>query len=167
MIQTQRLQLRQITLDDAPFMLRIYNDPDFIANVADKGLRTVADVERYLTEGTLKDYVERGFGLWLVLHQGEPIGSCGLLQRPFLTGPDIGYSFLPQARGQGFAREAAAACVEFAKTHAIDTLWAMVNPDNGASVKLLQSLGFVASGSRLLEGESNAVNLYRLNLAAQ
>lgn len=83
LLQTPRLSLRRITIADAPFLLGLLNEPSFIRNIGDRGLRTHDDAQHYVREGPLASYQRHGFGLYLVeLRQlGTPIGICGLLKR--------------------------------------------------------------------------------------
>ena len=52
-LETQRLTLRPITLDDAPFTLALLNDPDWLRYVGDRGVRTLDGARQYLAEGPL------------------------------------------------------------------------------------------------------------------
>jgi RimJ/RimL family protein N-acetyltransferase len=144
-IETPRLILRCLDLDDAPFFLRLVNDPSFIENIADKGVRTLDDARENLRIGPIASYARHGHGLWMVelKDTGTPIGICGLIKRDVLDDVDVGYALLPEFCGQGYAAEAAAAAL----AHARDTLGlrrvvAIVNEENGRSLRLLGKLGF-------------------------
>jgi len=144
-LRTARLVVRALTLEDAPFIVTLLNDPAFVANIGDRGVRTEADARGYLDAGPFASYARHGFGLCAVAmaDTGEALGICGLLQRDELPDPDIGFAFLPQFRGQGYAFEAASAVK--ADAHArlgLATLYAVVNPANDASIRLLAKLGF-------------------------
>lgn len=148
-LSTARLVVRELADDDAPFIVALLNDPDFIRNIGDRGVRTGEDACEYLAAGPLASYARHGFGLCAVVlaGTGKPIGICGLLQRDELPGPDIGFAFLPQYRAQGYAFEAASAVK--ADAHArlgIQTLFAIVSPGNEPSVRLLEKLGFHREG---------------------
>ena len=112
-IETERLQLREFTLADAPYMLRQLNEPSFIENIADRGVRSVQQAEAYLRNGAMASYQQSGFGFWAVIEKtsGQIIGMCGLVKRDNLPEVDLGYSFLPEYFGQGFAFEATKACI--------------------------------------------------------
>jgi len=142
---TPRLVVRRLTTDDAPFMLAMLNDPDFIRHVADRGVRTVDEAVAYLERGALASYATHGHGLYAVVERGatEPIGMCGLLRRDSLDGADLGYAFLAPARGRGYAREAAAAVMAHARDDlGLDRVLAIVDPANGRSIRVLEDLGF-------------------------
>ena len=109
--ETERLLLRLLATDDAAFILELLNEPSFVANIGDKGVRNLADACQYLLTGPIKSYEQNGFGLWLVALQETltPIGMCGLIKREGLDDPDVGYALLPKFWSQGYAFEAAAA----------------------------------------------------------
>lgn len=143
-LETERLNLRRLTGDDAGFVLELLNDPAFIKNVADRGVRTVAAARQYILDGFVAAYEQHGFGLYLVelKESGLPVGICGLVNRDSLADVDIGFAFLPLYRAQGYAFESAAAV----KAYAFDVLGlkrlvAITNPDNEGSIKVLEKLG--------------------------
>ena len=141
---TARLVIREIVHEDAPFILQLLNDPAFIQYVGDKGVRTLDDARHYIDTGPRAMYAAFGFGLWTVqLLDGTPIGICGLLKRPVLDDVDLGFAMLPEFRRAGYALEAAAAVVAHARdTLGLERLVAITNPDNDASGRLLEQLGF-------------------------
>ena len=144
-IQTQRLILRPFTMEDAPFILRLLNEPSFIENITDKGVRTLEQAEEYLAQGPLASYATHGHGLWLVQHRttGNPMGMCGLIKRDSLEEVDLGYALCPEFWGLGYAREAAGACVAWGRDHlGLSALLAIVSPGNAASTRLLDALDF-------------------------
>ena len=148
-VVTERLILRDLVLADAPFILRLLNDPDFLAYIGDRGVRTLADAERYLREGPIASYERNGHGLWGVAlrETGELIGLSGLLRRAEYADIDIGYAFLPAYRGGGYAFESASAVLRIADdTLGLRKVIALVSPENAASIGLLQKLGFTRSG---------------------
>lgn len=148
-VQTARLELRRFTLDDAQMILRLLNDPGFVRQIAEKGVRDQDGARSYLREGPLASYARYGFGLWRISlrGQGTPIGMAGLLQRDYLPAPDLGYALLADYAGHGYAREAAAAALAFARDRLKSSrVLAIVKPANARSIHLLQALGFAAQG---------------------
>jgi RimJ/RimL family protein N-acetyltransferase len=143
-LDTKRLQLRHFTLDDAPFILELVNDPSWIQFIGDRGIRTLAQAEEYLQNGPMASYAEHGFGLYLVQRKFDNVrlGMCGLVKRPSLPHVDIGFAFLPQFTGYGYAFEAATAVLHHAHHDLnLSPIVAIVAPDNQRSIKLLQKLG--------------------------
>ncbi|GLQ98252.1 GNAT family N-acetyltransferase [Dyella mobilis] len=143
--ETQRLRIDYASLDDAGFILELLNEPDFIRNIADKGVRDIAGAEAYLRDGPLAMYAKHGHGLLRVsLKQtGEVIGMSGLIRRDTLDYPDLGYAFLQRHHGHGYASEAGAAVLERARQQLkIGRIVAIASPENTASHRVLEKLGF-------------------------
>ncbi len=65
-LETERLFIRQLTPDDAEFMLELLNEPAFIRNIADRGVRTIEDARVYIQNGPVASYAKNGFGLFAV-----------------------------------------------------------------------------------------------------
>lgn len=153
-ITTARLRLRQFTLADAPFILRIVNDPSWLRGIGDRGVRSLADAERYLEQGPLAMYQARGHGLWAIEPRagGGVLGMCGLLWREELADVDLGYALLPEHCGRGYAREAAAACLQHAAALGLRRVIAVVNPDNQPSQRVLAAIGMREDGEVSLAG---------------
>lgn len=144
-LETERLVLRELTLDDAAFIVRLLNDPAWIEFIGDRGVRTVEAARDYLDARIMKMYREHGFGLWLVATKtdGAATGICGLLKRPTLDDIDLGYAFLPEARGRGYAQEAAAATLAHGqRALGLRRIVALTAPANVRSITLLERLGF-------------------------
>lgn len=143
-LETERLRLRWLTADDAPFMLGLLNEPSFVANIGDRGVRTVEGARDYIEKGAVASYRQNGYGLYAMelKSDGAPIGICGLVKRPFLPDPDVGFALLPPYWSQGYALEAAAAVMDFGRRRlALEQVVAIVSPDNEPSIRLLRKLG--------------------------
>ena len=143
-VETERLVLRRMTLADAPFMLETLNEPSFIRNVADRGVRTLDDAAEYIGSKIMPSYEKFGFGFYIVAlkESGTPIGICGLVKRETMEDVDIGYSLLDRFAGNGYAYEAAAAVMEHGRTaFGLERIVGVTAPDNHRSIKLLEKLG--------------------------
>jgi len=126
-------------------------------------VRTREDAIRYLKNGPMASYQRHGFGLNAVLvkEYDTPIGLCGLLKREELEAPDIGYAFLDNFCGKGYALEAAKSVLTHTlKSHALPNILAMTLPENASSKRLLSKLGFTLTSSIELYNSLN--NLYEL-----
>lgn len=160
---TPRLRIDPLTASDAPFMLAMLNDPDFIANVADRGVRNEEQARRYILDGPVASYREHGFGMYAVRLRegGESVGLCGLVKRPELEDVDIGYGFLPAGRGRGLALEAATRVWEHATGElGLTRLVAIVAPHNAPSIQLLEKLGLRYEADILLAPDDDLVRRY-------
>jgi len=143
-LETSRLTVRHLTTDDAAFIVDLLNQPSFLENIGDKGVRTVEDARQFLLDGPMASYAQNGFGLYLVeLGDSEiPIGICGLLKREGLEDVDIGFALLPQFWSKGYAIEAASAVMDHGRESlGLDRIVAIVSPGNERSCKLLEKLG--------------------------
>ncbi len=143
-LATERLLLRQLTLDDAPFIIKLVNSPSWLENIGDRQIQTKEQARAYLRQGPLASYEANGFGLYLVELKSDhtAIGMCGILKRASLGSPDIGFALLPAFTEKGYATEIAGAVMEFAKnTLKLPVIYAIVLPTNQASVKLLKKIG--------------------------
>ncbi len=143
-VDTDRLVIRRLTLDDAEFIVGLLNQPSFLRFIGDKGVRTLDDARDYLLKGPLGSYDRFGFGLYLVAlkDSAAPIGICGLLKREALDDVDVGFAFLPDFWSQGYAFEAAAAVLAHGRRDlGLGRIVAIVTPDNDRSIALLERLG--------------------------
>lgn len=144
LITTPRLLLRPFTLDDAPFIVELLNDPGWLRFIGDRGVRTEDDARTYLRERVMAHEARHGFALGMVALRADrtPIGMCGLIRREALPDVDLGYAFLPAYRGQGYAREAAAAWLaQGLGTLGLKRIVAFTDPDNTASCRVLEAIG--------------------------
>ena len=161
---TARLRLRELVEGDAGFMLELLNQPDFLRFIGDRGVRDLEQARSYLREGPIASYARHGMGMYVVEPRegGAPIGLCGLVVREGLPGPDIGFAFLPQHYGQGYAFEAASATLEHARTVlALPRVLAIVSPGNARSIALLRRLGLRDAGTITLPGKEEEILLFQ------
>ncbi len=166
-LETPRLELRKLSADDALFVLRLLNEPSFILNIGDRGVRTMEEARAYIAQGPMDSYARFGFGLYLVELKAPriPIGICGILKRDQLPEPDLGFAFLPAYWSKGYGFESAAAVRDAARaTWALPRLLAIVSPENAASIRLLEKLGFGFSSMTKLTPDALEVKLYTCRL---
>ena len=145
-LQSSRLAFFQLTLADAPLMLRLLNEESFIRNIGDRGVRTLAQAEQYLQDGPLRSYQQHGFGMYRLVRKsdGLEIGLAGLVYREYLGIPDVGYALLPEFSGEGYASEAAQAVFHYGKNRLkLPAIVGIVAPDNLPSKKILEKIGLV------------------------
>ncbi len=163
--ESQRLVIKRFEPSDTQFILRLLNQESFIANIADKQVRNTDDALGYLKNGPMKSYESFGFGLNLVMLKptSEPIGMCGILKRPELEHPDIGYAFLDDYCGYGYAAESAIAVLESEMhRHDLNIVQAVTLIENERSNKLLVNIGFSLQSVIDLYDKQN--NLYEFKV---
>jgi RimJ/RimL family protein N-acetyltransferase len=166
-IETERLTLRKFTLEDASFVMDLMNSPGWLEFIGDRNVRSEEAAKFYLETGPLKSYRERGYGLWIVETKGPviAIGMCGILKRDSLSWPDIGFAFLPEYIGKGYAFEAAHATLDYAvHTLKLEKLAAITTPTNQASIRLLTRLGLIQSGTYSKGDDSPPLLLFETTL---
>lgn len=166
-MQTARLNLRLLADSDAGFILDLLNQPSWLEYIGDRGVGNLEDARAYIRNGPLAMISRHGFGLYLVELKAcaIPIGLCGLLKRDSLEDVDIGFAFLPDYCGRGYAREAAMACLEYARNPiGLERLVAITLPTNNSSIKLLESLGMQHERDVRLEENGELLQLFAKNL---
>jgi RimJ/RimL family protein N-acetyltransferase len=134
-VATERLLLRELELDDVDALFEVLGDPEamryYPAPFDREGI--AAWIER-----ARLSYRENGFGLWAVIRRsdGRFLGDCGPMLQPVEDQliPEVGYHIVPSEQGQGYATEAARACVAwvFANTR-FDVVCSLVSPENAPS----------------------------------
>lgn len=162
-LETDRLLLRQFTVEDAAFVVELLNEPSWIRFIGDRGVRTLEDARGYLLGGPMAMYQRLGFGLYAVdlKSRRAPIGMCGLIKRDGLEDVDIGFAFLPRYWGRGYAREAAAAVMRHATgALGLARVVAITAADNESSIRLLEALGFELERMVTLPGDSEELKLF-------
>ncbi|MGD9487329.1 MAG: GNAT family N-acetyltransferase [Calditrichaceae bacterium] len=162
-LETERLALRELTVEDAPFILELVNDPSWLRYIGDKGVRTLDDARDYILNGPVQSYKQFGFGLYLVglKDSGIPIGMCGLIKRDYLTDVDIGFAFMPAFTGKGYATESASTLLTYGKdVFGLERIVAITTRDNDKSIKVLEKLGMRFEKMISLPGDGAELKLY-------
>lgn len=143
-LETERLILREFTVDDTDFIIELLNSPGWIEFIGDRNVKTTEQAVSYLQNGPLKSYDKNGFGLSMVERKEDkkPVGMCGIINRENLEKPDIGFALLPQFNGQGLAFEIASATLAYATEKLnLPVIYAITLPGNTRSIKLLEKIG--------------------------
>jgi RimJ/RimL family protein N-acetyltransferase len=162
-IETERLNLRKLSESDAGFILELLNQPSFLSNIGDKGVRNTDDAIQYILTGPITNYERYGYGQWLVelKDSGLPIGMCGLTKKDYLPDPDIGYALLQKFWSRGYAVEAASAVMDYcSRVLGLRRIVAVVNPDNEASIRVLEKIGLKFDRMVKLSEERREIKLF-------
>ena len=142
--KTQRLTLSKVSVKDASFMMKLMNTPHWLKYIGDRGIKSIKDAENHIQKVILQSYNEHGFGFYKVELKDTllPIGICGIIKRPYLKYPDIGFAFLPQFEGRGYGYESAMKVLKLAKdSFGIMKIGAITLEINSNSIKLIEKLG--------------------------
>lgn len=168
LLETERLIVRELDAEhDAAFILDLLNQPSFIKNIGDRGVRSLAESRDFIENRYRQSYRDHGYGLYTVALKSEipnpnsQIGICGFVRRPGLDGPDIGFAFLPQYERQGFAVESARAMMRYgAETLGFTEVFAITTLGNASSIRLLEKLGFAFEKLVIMPGGDEELRLF-------
>ena len=144
LIETPRLALRLVRPADSVFICELLNDPGFIRNIGDRGVRTPEDAVGYLGEKLAPSYDQHGYGLYVVERRdtGEALGICGFVKRSYLEHADVGFAFLERHTSRGFGLESASAVLSYGQWQlGLPRVLGITSRENAASVGLLGRLG--------------------------
>lgn len=138
-ILTPRLTLRSARPDDLEAMHAVLSDPRATRWWSTPPHESLDQTATWL-EGMIANGPDQPD--FVIERDGRVIGKAG-----FWRLPDVGYILHPDYWGQGFAAEAVGAAVDHVfATRDLDELTADVDPENAASIRLLERLGFVRTG---------------------
>lgn len=164
-LATDRLSIRRMTVDDAEFILRLLNEPSWLRFIGDRNVHTLDDARAYIS-GPVDMYSRLGIGFCVVEMTGvaTPIGMCGLTKRDYLEDIDLGFAFLPQHWGRGYAREAASEVLRYGKEELkLKRVVATTRLDNLASQVLLDRVGFQFESLIVRPDSQRTLKLYAVN----
>lgn len=165
--ETERLLLRPSMEEDAPMVYELFNSPKWKKYVGDRKLQNIDDAAKYIRERMRPQLERLGFSNNTVIRKsdGAKLGCCGLYDREGLEGVDIGFGFLPQYEGFGYAYEAASRVKKIGiEEFGIREILGITMHTNLASQKLLLKLGLKRDGEVTLPGETEKLLLFRWKL---
>lgn len=147
-INTPRLALREIVEDDAQGIFDLDSDPQVHRYLGNKTISHIAEAEDVI-KFIQKQYKELGIGRWAVIHKdtGAFVGWAGLKYvteeyNGYTNYYDLGYRLLRKFWGQGYATEAAEACLHYGyKEMKLEKIYAAADVNNNASNHILQKIG--------------------------
>jgi RimJ/RimL family protein N-acetyltransferase len=145
-LNTLRLNLRQIRLNDADFILELLNSAGWKKYIGDREVNSIPEAEDYIRSKVIPSYEKFGFGFYMMVSRTDQIrvGICGLVRRTGLEDVDLGFALLPQFEGRGYALEAAQATLEYGlEIHALGQIVAITSKNNLRSRALLKKLGMI------------------------
>lgn len=145
-LQTDRLLMRGFSADDFEAYAEMMGDAEVSRHLMDGRPLTRAEAWRQMAMFT-GHWELRGFGLWAVEERatGKFIGRIGCLQPEGFPAFEIAYTLTRSAWGRGYAREGAAAALDYARIILKRTeIASIIRPANKASIRVAESLGAVA-----------------------
>jgi len=163
LLETERLQLREYSKEDAAFIYELMNSEGWLTFIGDRNIISLEDAEKYIQNFYLPSYIQNGYGAYIVILKelNKPIGSCGLYKREDLEYPDVGFAFLGSYSGKGYGFEAAGAVLKHAKElFNITTVMGIVQPNNIASIRLLEKLGLKRKCTYIFKDTSEELLLF-------
>jgi [ribosomal protein S5]-alanine N-acetyltransferase len=164
-METDRLYLKPIDESDATFQCELLNTPKFIEYIGDRNVRSEEDAAAYIKEKMLPQFERLGYGNYVVVRKEDnaKLGTCGLFDREGLEGIDIGFAFLPQYEGKGYAYEAAFRLQEEAfSIFGLHTMCAIATVNNISSRRLIEKLGLQFIKIIKLEGDDTELMYFEL-----
>lgn len=165
-IETPRLVIRRFTPEDAPFILKLLNEPGWLRFIGDRGIRSVEGARAYIESVPMASYEKHGFGLSAVeiKESGALAGMAGLIRREGLEHVDVGFALLEEHMGRGYAREAAEAVVAQGwSVFGLPRIVAITTTDNTRSIRLLESMGFRFVKVFRMPDDDEDLNLYAMD----
>lgn len=162
LLDSPRLLFRELSSDDAPLLFEMDSNPEVHRYLGNSPLQTLKEAESVI--GFIQSqYKENGIGRWALIEKqsGEFLGWAGLkLVKEQINGQvnfyELGYRLMPKYWNKGYATEAANQLVNYAfETLKQKHLYAFVDPENNASIRVLEKSGFRNEGRFLYEGETH------------
>lgn len=151
-LSTERLLLRPFEKKDAPTLFQMNSDPEVLRLTTWKPVQSLSEMERWIDSVHSDQYEEYGYGRLAVTlrDSGELIGWSGIKFVPQIDSPTLGYRFLKQHWGKGYATEAAKVSLLHAfHTIGLEDVHAFIVSGNEASKRVLLKNGFKSSGLNL------------------
>lgn len=167
-VETEHLLLRPFTLDDAQAYWPLVSHPEVLRYTGEHPVASLEDVREMLASRPLRDYVVYGYGRMACIEKssGLLVGFSGLKYLEDLREVDIGYRFLPECWGKGYATESARALIDDGnRKHGIHRIIGLVMPDNAASARVLIKLGLTFERQMRLPSEGISVDVYATGVA--
>lgn len=163
--ESERLIIKPTTEEDAAFIFELFNSPKWLKNIGDRNITSPDMAKEYILTKMQPQLERLGFSNYTLIRKTGKvkIGCCGLYDREGLEGIDIGFAFLPEYEGKGFAFEAADKLKNVAfNEFGLPALSAITSKHNVASQRLLEKLGLTLLGTTALPNANEELLLFKI-----
>ncbi|MGB5236303.1 MAG: GNAT family N-acetyltransferase [Flavobacteriaceae bacterium] len=143
LIETERLLLREITLDDKEALFKLHSDPGVQEYTGEPVVESIEAIEKAILT-RINNYEKYGYGRWATyLKNGmQFVGWAGLAYLPEFDEIDLGYRLLPEYWGLGIATEASRAILNYGfDTLKLKKIIAIALKENKASIRVMEKVG--------------------------
>lgn len=164
-MQTERLIFRRFTEDDAEEYFPLVSDPDILRYAGGSPLKSLDETRQMLRERPIRDYEIYGYGRMACIEKssGRLIGFSGLKYLDGLKEVDVGYRFLKDCWGKGYATESARLLMkEGIREHGFKRIIGLAEHANAASTHVLRKLGLVFERTIMLNDHPAELEMYAL-----
>lgn len=154
-LETDRLYLREFTLNDAEILHEMHQDPAINKYIGDPIPWHSVEQANYILANVLLPQYENNIGRWAchLKENDEFIGWCGL--KKVDDEIDLGYRFIQKYWGNWYATESAKAVLEYGVKLKLPNIIGRADVENIASVKVLEKIGLTFLEKYVEEGEEN------------
>ncbi len=155
-VETERLCLDTLTLQDSLFVLKLVNTEGWLTFIGDRNVKSIAEANQYIEKITRNQNVM----YWVVTRKedNEKIGVVTLIKREHLPQIDFGFAFLPEFGKKGYAYEASTGILDHLRQEPeLAMMLAITVPHNVDSIRLLEKLNFKFSKEMVQNGETLSV----------
>ncbi len=154
-----RIIISELKADHSAFILELVNSSGWKEFIGERNVHSTEGAKIYIINILANDNIK--YHVISIKSKDIPIGIVTFIKRDYLDHHDIGFAFLPQYSGHGYAHEASKYILELYKSnHPI--ILATTKPDNLKSIKLLEKLGFLYSHDINQSTEDDPLLVYQV-----
>lgn len=155
-LETERLYIRELTIEDLDALMAIFGDPE-VMEYSLNGPMNREEAEEYLRERILANYAAYGHSFWGVVekHSRELVGIAGLLNQVLDEAEEVelGYRLARDYWGRGFASEATRAIRDYAfDVLGLEHIISIIEPSNIHSVRVAEQMGMTVRTATTFHG---------------
>lgn len=157
-LETDRLYLRRMAVDDAENVYLLNLDRKVVQYTDDDSFESIEVARQFLAN--YRHYDQYDFGRWAVIKKDtdEFLGWCGLKYTPGTAEYDIGFRFSKKYWNQGYATEAAKACIYLGFNHYnLTTILGRARKENIGSIRVLEKIGLTYAGDFDFDGNQGVI----------